>query len=334
MSTHAIEIVEISEIRCHPNADSLDVTSIWGWQCCVRRGDFGVGSRAIYIPPDYTVPTDRPQFAFLKSEHRDKERIRVRRLRGQLSQGLLIPVPKELDGLPTGSNVADALGVERYEPPIKSCPGGPDLFIGGPSGIYAPKFDVENYQRFASLFAHGEQVVITEKLHGANARYVFAPNKEGEPTFFCGSRTNWLKPEAPTPWWNAHKANPTIELWCRQNPLMVLFGEVFGQVQDLKYGSRNGQIFFAAFAALDQQRWLEWSELEDSCGRSGVNVVPVLHRGPFDEAKAYELAEGESSWPGALHQREGVVILPVPERIDLNVGRVCLKMVSNRYLER
>ena len=330
MSNHAIEVIEIGEVREHPNADQLDVTTVWGWQCCVRRGDFAPGSKAVYVPPDFIVPTTRPEFAFLKRENRDTERIRVKRLRGQLSQGLLIP----WDGdEAVGTDVCEQLGIERYEPPLRSIPGGEDLFIGGPSGLYTPKFDVENYQRYPGLFTAGEEVIITEKIHGANARYVWADSKDGEPMLFCGSRTNWVMPGKPTPWWNAHKANPNIEMWCRRNPGEILYGEVFGQVQSLRYGAKSSQIFFAAFAALDKNRWLEWDELRDSCSRVGVPVVPVLYRGPFNETEAYAMAEQDSSWPGAIHEREGVVILPVPERVDLNIGRVILKMVSNRYLE-
>ena len=58
---------------------------IWGYTACVAKGLFRPGDLAAYLPPDSLVP-DTPEFAFL-GEHR---RIKVRRLRGIYSQGLLI----------------------------------------------------------------------------------------------------------------------------------------------------------------------------------------------------------------------------------------------------
>ena len=62
--------------------------------------------------------------------------------------------------------------------------------------------------------------------------------------------------------------------------------------------------------------------------------MPIVHVGLFDETNAFELAEGDSLIEGAGHCREGVVIRPVKERTDLEIGRVQLKMVSNRYLAK
>lgn len=339
MSTHSIEIVELTEIEPHPNADRMELTRVWGWQCCIGKGQFRPGDRAIYIPPDYVVPR-RPEFEFLfRDPARTEERIRVKRLRGTLSQGLIIPVPDHLADRSVGTNVIEDLGVRRYEPPIPPVTGG--HFISPPQGVYAPKFDLENYQRYSDRFRPGEVVVITEKIHGANARYVWAEGMQ-----FCGSRTNWMAEDDRNIWWRALRATPAIGQWCEANPGMVLYGEVFGQVQDLKYGAGPSQLFFAAFAVLASNEWLSfpWA-FESVTDRSlatgvfyhGMNAglmwAPVLYIGALDPVHAAALAEGDSSWPGANHMREGVVITPLQERTDSEIGRVALKLVSNRYLE-
>ena len=59
-----------------------------------------------------------------------------------------------------------------------------------------------------------------------------------------------------------------------------------------------------------------------------------MYRGPFDLDVLAKHAEEESRWPGAGHISEGVVITPVQERTDATIGRVLLKLVSNRYLEK
>lgn len=335
MSTHRIDIVEIGEVKKHPNADSLGIVDMFGWQCCVGLKDFKQGDKAVYIEPDFSVNLSHPSFAFLKKEGSDKthERIKVRRFRGFLSQGLLIPVPPELADLPVGTNVIEQLGIIRYEPPEPKSTGGD--FVSGPSGLYSPKFDVENHQRYAHVFEPGEEIIATEKIHGCNSRYVMSKTQDGEWQQFCGSRTNWMKEDSKNVWWMAFRRNPTIGEWCKKHPETILYGECFGQVQKLKYGAGVNDVFFAIFGILEKNRWWDWDEIVASLvGFDGLKTVPLLYRGKLDMEILRNLAEGDSSWPKANHMREGVVIVPVVERTNMEIGRVCAKIVSNRYLEK
>lgn len=329
MSNHAIEIIEIGRIEPHPNADRMEITKVWGWQCCIGKGQFKSGDRAIYIPPDYEVP-NRDEFSFLFKDDKQKERIRVRRFRGELSQGLLIQVPGHIN-LPIGSNVIDRLGITRYDPPLLISTSG--IFIKGPD-LYCPKFDVENYQRYPDIIDDNEQVVVTEKIHGANARYVYAKNTNDEWTQFCGSRTNWLAEDEKNIWWKALRQHPEIGEWCKANPDKIIYGEVFGRVQKLRYGTGSNEVQFATFAVLDHQQWIDFEFAHKSVESYNIPWAPVLYVGPFDLKKCETLAELDSSWAGANHMREGVVIQTKSERWDSKIGRVCLKLVSNRYLEK
>ena len=123
-----------------------------------------------------------------------------------------------------------------------------------------------------------------------------------------------------------------LEAWLRHNQNLIVYGEVFGQVQNLKYGAKNGQIFFAAFDILRGNKWLDFDEAH----KIGAPLpwVPLIYRGAFDKEKILEFAEGDSSWADANHHREGVVIKPVHERTDYRIGRVQLKIVGNRYLSK
>lgn len=335
MSTHIVEIIEIGEIRPHPDSDRMAITSVYGWQCCIGKDQFKTGDRVVYCEPDYCVPLNREEFAFLRNEkNADKthERIRPRRLRGELSQGLLIKVPADLDHLPTGTNVIEQLGIIRYVPPIEATTGG--MFIGGPSGLYTPKFDVENYQRYGRVeFESNEEVVISEKIHGANGRFVYAKDSSGEWQQFCGTRENWVDEDDRNIWWLAFKQDPSIGAWCRANPEKLLYGEVAGRVGGYPYGAARNQVLFFAFAILDCNQWLDYPEFVASCNLHSVPTAPLLYHGPFDEKLAYEMAELDSAVTGALHHREGVVILPIKERRSNKIGRTILKIVGNRFLE-
>ena len=118
----------------------------------------------------------------------------------------------------------------------------------------------------------------------------------------------------------------------RHHQDLVVYGEVFGQVQNLKYGAKSGQVFFAAFDILRGNTWLDFEEAH----KIGAPLpwVPLVYRGPFDKEKIFEFAEGDSSYPLANHYREGVVVKPMHERTDPHIGRVQLKVVGNRYLSK
>lgn len=326
MSTHSVNIIEIAAILPHTNAERLEIVPVNGWQAVVKKGQFAPGDHAVYIEPDYTVPTARPEFAFLAKEGRERHRLKAVRLRGALSFGLLIPVPDELNSYPVGANVMASLGIERYEPPVKLARSDELPEAEWPQ-VYSSKFDVENIKKFPAVLQPGEPVIVTEKIHGANARYLSAGG-----IFYIGSRSNWLKPDVGHPWKRAAETDVRIQAWCEAHPGVVLYGEIYGAVQSLKYGTKQGEVRFAAFAALSAGEWLDTEQL---IADETLPTVPVVYRGPFDIDVIAAAAEADSSVPGAEpgHMREGVVIVPARERRNDDIGRVALKLISNRYWE-
>lgn len=326
MSTHNVQVVEIREVRPHDNAERLEIIPVGGWQAVVKKGMFKVGDRAVYIEPDYTVPTTRPEFSFLAKDGKDRHRLKAVRLRGVLSYGLLIPVPDELAGVPVSANVMEELGIERYEPPVTSA-GADDLPADQWPEVYSSKFDIESLQNHPGLFRDGESVIITEKIHGANARYVFSGD-----AFYIGSRTRWLKPDVNHIWKRAADRTPELEEFCRRFPGLVVYGEIYGSVQSLKYGAALGEVHFRAFAALDKGRWCDMGALFGLFDLHKVPTAPILYEGPFSEAVVKAIAEADSKLCDG-QMMEGVVITPVMDRRDDAIGRVALKHISARYWE-
>jgi len=159
MSSHSCDVVEV-KLEEHPNADALSIVRVGGYQCVVRTEDWQDGDLGVYIPPDSIVP-DAEQFAFLG----DHKRIKARKFRGMYSQGLLIPAPA---GAKAGDDLMEQLGIMHYEPPLPMSTGGEDA--KAPEGHF-PVYDVENFNKFNSILQPHDEVVITEKIHGASARY-------------------------------------------------------------------------------------------------------------------------------------------------------------------
>ena len=326
MSTHSVNIIEIDRVLPHPNADRLDIIPVGGWQAVTKKGQFAVGDRAVYIEPDYTVPTERAEFSFLAKPGKDRHRLKAVRLRGELSYGLLIPVPSELSDQPVGANVMGALSVTRWEPEVKLTMADELPQEQWPE-TFAPKFDVESYEKFPHVITAGEPVIATEKVHGANARYTFVNG-----VFHQGSRQRWLIPGGGHIWARAAANDPSIEQWCRANPAAVLYGEVYGNVQSLTYGLGKGEVRFVAFAACNYGRWIDQGDLFADLERAGVNTAPILFSGPFDHDHIKRLAEADSTIaPGQM--MEGVVVVPETERFHGSIGRVAVKVISNRYWE-
>lgn len=324
MSTHKVEVVRLGPIEKHPNADTLGVVQIWGYTAIIRLGEYAEDDLVAYIEPDYVVP-DTETFAFL----RDK-RIRAKRLRGIWSQGLVIRAP---DGASEGDDVMEALGIVRYEPPVKfnrfGGIKGENLDAEKPHESLAsiPKYDLENFRRYHTTFTEGELVHITEKLHGTNARYAWRDGR-----MWAGSRSFWRKPtDTPTDWWwCAIDQNPWIVDWCRAHEDVVLFGEVFGSVQDLTYGAKPGEFRFLAFDVFSGGRFIGAEDFRLAIAPKFR--VPLVHNGPIpDRGCLEELSRMDSTFGGIS---EGIVIKPHQERFDRTVGRVALKLVSDRYLER
>jgi RNA ligase (TIGR02306 family) len=377
VETHKVEIVPV-KLEKHPNADKLSVVKVYNFQVCVNTADWQGMEKAAYVQPDSVMP-DTPEYRFLKdtsSFRKEREeleamlaadhesdlcrldydqkskaleakidantkhlRITVKKLRGIISMGMLIPAP---EGAQIGDDVAEQLGITHYEPPVEHT--GDDV-APAPPLIYAPKYDVESVYRYANCFEAGEPVYVSEKLDGQNARFVTTwgeTHREDTPggqrqsvtpvNFHAGSRTEWKKEEGGSNWWKVLKENHWLNNWVLDNPDFVIYGEIFGWVQSLRYGAKPGELFFRAFDVMEGTEY--WDAEKFLADIPKEHRVPDLGIMPFDFEKLQALADGPSLIKGADHMREGIVIKPLKERKHWQLGRVMVKMVSNAYLEK
>jgi hypothetical protein len=231
----------------------------------------------------------------------------------------------------------------------------------GPN-IVSPKYDLEPFRRYGkTYFTTGEPVFITEKIDGANARYLFFDGR-----VWCGSRNNWKKefpsydhitveglvekgvpedrakelverlkskPVTRNIWWEVLRNSPTLEKFLISNPNWVVYGEVFGNL-GTKYGIPTNR--FAGFDILTPEGWMPSVEAYDRLEDAGVEHAPILHGNfPFDFDAVCEMAEGYTVIPGAKKVvREGCVISPLTERRDPRLGRIKMKSVGVGYLSQ
>lgn len=324
-STHRVDVVRLNPEK-HPNADSLVIQRVFGYQVCLRAEDWEGIELGAYVQPDSVVDTDRPEFSWLKGSPHFRSltdgdnryhRVCAMRLRGVISYGLMVPAPF---GSVEGEDVSDLLGVTRYQPTLlcEHATEAPDC--------YCKDYDLEAFERYShEIFKQDEDVLCFEKLDGVNSRYVYTDRMH------VGSKTIWFKPGMEGEILTKY---PQIQKFCVENPKHVLYGEIIGysgHKTKRRYGLSAGEIDFYLFDILKGTEFLSWEVVEVLAKKYEIKVVPLVARLPFDFDKVKALADGASLIPNANHKREGIVVRPSIERIEL-VGRAVLKIVSGKAL--
>jgi len=263
-----------------------------------------------------------------------------------------------------GEDVSERLGITHYAPPEPEdlggeCERGPQYhrfpkslkgwfyyllrFIGidlnGKTGGQnekapdnaRPIYDVDALKNYKNAFELEERVLITEKIHGSNARYTFEGGK-----MFAGSRKLWKKSTSKCIWRKVLEQHPLIQQWCREHEGYTLYGEVCPTQDGYNYGCKPGEVRFFIFDILTPDgRWAEYSEWPDLLPEElDQYTVPVLYSGAYDERAVNLVVDGHSHVLGANHIREGVVIRPYTSRHVYGLGRLQLKVVSNEFLAK
>ncbi|MFF3332112.1 RNA ligase (ATP) [Streptomyces sp. NPDC002888] len=340
---------EVLTVHEHPNADALELAQVGLYRAVVAKGAYRTGEAAVYIPEQSVLPPELIEELGLTGRLAggNADRVKAVRLRGELSQGIVCR-PKALTEFDLGraaregTDFAALLGITKWVPPVPPMMNGevesaPELL---------PWVDIENFQRFPGIFSPGEDVVLTEKLHGSACllTYVAGEGRVYVSSKGFGAKSLALAEDPRNLYWRAVLGHGVAEAAARLAERLGarrvgIFGEVYGAgVQDLTYGAdgRRDTLGYAVFdvsAEIDGQvRWLDAAELL----AGELPLVPRLFEGPYDIDRVLEVAGGRETVSGrGLHLREGVVIRPRSERYSaVTGGRAIAKAVSPAYLTR
>ena len=98
----------------------------------------------------------------------------------------------------------------------------------------------------------------------------------------------------------------------------------------------NGKYTYAVFdvyvGKARHGRYLNYDELKEFCSECNLKMVDILYRGPFSMEKVKEYTDGfDTIGTNPKQIREGIVIKPLNERWDDEIGRVMVKSVSEVY---
>ncbi|MDJ0366591.1 RNA ligase (ATP) [Hymenobacter sp. H14-R3] len=330
-------IRKVAELKPIAGADLIELALVDGWQCVVKKNELAVGDLAVYCEVDSLLPVQE-RFEFLRTSSYKKLptgaegfRLKTMRLRGQLSQGLLLPLAV-LGPLATppleGDDVTDLLGITKYDPPL------PAALSGVAKGVFPawlPKTDEERIQNCWADLPKDADYVITEKLHGTSATFYL---RDGE--FGLCSRNLDLLPDAGGLYTDVAVAldvEAKIRAYAAatgRSAGLALQGEIIGEGINGNYYRIAGRQLFLFNVFDEATGYLPPAAASLAVQHMGLQEVPVLdaaYRLPATCAAALAQAEAASIF---MEQpvREGIVLRHYPA----SGPRVSCKIISNQHL--
>ena len=335
-------------ISCSKN---LGVTQVYGYQVVVNMqylqdNGIGEGALAVYVPVGAVSDGSCGLVSAITSP------LKAKAFYGVTSEGLLLPWVDVLSYLQSkgfsagaiqklavlGKDVAPVLGLYKPLPPVCGVTGGGAQ--GGPAG-FNKYTSLEHYKRYPNVLVVGEEVIVTEKLHGTSARYGLIDGQ-----WCIGTKRTFMGPslaslQGQNVWqvvWHTHNMHDKLQTLqgMFKGANVAIYGEIVGaNIQNLAYGHVQPQLYVYDIAV--DGNYLPWYVYEGVCtrdvvGNLGLLNVPFIYKGPWYPQQLLGLAEGDTLLNNGACMREGFVVEPATPRWHPDVGRVKLKVVGQQYL--
>lgn len=322
-----------------PGADAIEVAHVLGWKLVVNKGNFKVGDKCVYFEVDSYLPVDDKRYEFLRSSsYRNNEfmgegfRIRTITLRGQLSQGLALPLSQfpELGDVNVGDDVSEALRVKKWDMPEVTGPVGTQKGLK-PYGI--PTTDETRVQSMDVLRTAllGKPYYISTKMDGTSCTIYCIHGEVG----VCGRNFEY-KDDGKSIMWDYFYRENIPERLKAYGKDIVLQGEFCGPtIQKNRIGLRT--FTWYVFNVFDADMHL--LPLDDAlkiCEELKLTHVPIEERGDsfnYTLDELLERARGKYELSG--RPKEGIVIRPLTPEWSNDLGKaLSFKVLNNDFLKK
>ena len=352
MSRKLATVETILDIQPILDADASDVATVRGWSVVVKKDEFIVGQKCIFFEVDSWMPVELAPFLVKHKEPREYmgvkgERLRTAKLRGQLSQGLVLDPHKIMSHdqahlLPIGTDMTERLNIQLYEKPVAACLAGQ---VRGSFPSFIPKTDQERIQNIKNYFEKylDLEFEITEKLDGSSCTIY---NKMNDPEVgvdhdfgVCSRNLDLAEDENNSFWKVAHKFK-LREILKELNLSIAMQGELIGEgIQGNKYKLRLQDLRIFDIYDIDKRRHLtsnERLEILDKINlilnKKGENLfhaplLGILKLKDFTFEALLAFAEDTSKLADTT--REGIVC---KSKELVNGQTISFKVISNRFL--
>ena len=332
-------VKKIDAIEPIENADAIEVAVIGGWKVVVKKGEFSVDDLAIYVEIDSWVPHHIAPFLSKGKEPREYnsvkgERLRTVRLRGQISQGLLLPLsvlPHSLGyqySAPEGDDVTEWLGIQKWEAPIPACLAGS---VRGNFPSVIPKTDQERIQNLCTELAqwNSESLTweVTEKLDGSSMTVYCLQQADAYDSGVC-SRNLDLKRDENNTFWKVAIREQLIEKLQSTGKNLAIQGELIGEgIQNNPYSIRGHEFFLFDVYDITEGRYFTPEQRRNLAKELDIKHVPVyLDRSSVNCSIQELLIEAESKSHFNIDtEQEGLVF-------KCNEKEISFKVISNKFL--
>jgi RNA ligase (TIGR02306 family) len=333
-----VTIRKVKNILPIENADLIVLANIDGWQCVVRKSEFKISDMGIFFEIDSLLPIQE-RYEFLRKSCYKKLfdgtegfRLKTMKLKGKLSQGLLLPLSMfpEIQNPESGIDYAEILKVVKYEPPL------PAQLTGIAKGLFPSfikKTDQERIQNLPEYFEKYKNMEfeMSEKENGSSATFYCLDGVFG----YC-SRNLELKEEGENTYYKIALELGLKEIFLRLQLNIAIQGEVVGEginKNTLKIKGAEFHVF--DIYDIDKRRLL-LPEERMSLIKNNPNLkhIPILNSNvkifqickTMDEILEY--AKGKS-FLNPQTEREGLVFKSVELE---NNQSISFKVVNNDYL--
>lgn len=347
-------IQTISAIERIEGADAIEKARVLGWWVVVKRGEHQPGDRVVYCEIDSLLP-ERPEFEFLrKGCYRPAIlgtagtillpagfRIKTAKLRGQVSQGICFPLSILPPGSPTeaGADVTALLGIVKFDPPLPASMSGR---VRGAFPGFLPKTDETRVQVLEPVLARhrGKTFYFTEKLDGTSFTAFYRQAREGTAEQFgvC-SRNQWLDETDLDNTMCRLAAELDLgrklaEAGARLGFDLAIQGEIIGPgIQKNKYGLKKAELHVFNVIDLERCQLVDHARMLAIAGELGLRAVPQLGTLVLEHSvdQLVELSMGHSVLAPRV-PREGIVLRPLVDENDPDLGRLSFKAINPKFL--
>ncbi len=279
-------IQTILELKPIENADAIECAVILGWEVVVKKDEFNVGDKCVFFEIDSILPNEE-RYSFLGDPRKDLNGYRLKsiRLRGQLSQGLALPLsafefPVDFE---VDTDLTETLLVRKYEPPVPEEAG-----AKASSSVWEiSKTDEPRYQSNLKVISkmQAEEYYASVKLDGTSTT-VICNIEDGEPVInVCGRNICYMEAPHNKYWAVAMRyemKEKMLEYYITHGKRLAFQGELIGpKIQGNKMGlSENDLYIFNVFIAEGKAPFIQ---LDLDCAldivkEMGMKFVPIIER--------------------------------------------------------
>lgn len=331
---------KIAEIKSIPNADRIVAYRVGGWWVVDQKNLYQIDDLVVYVSIDAWVPHELAPFLSKGTEPREYqgvrgERLRTVKLKGQVSQGLLLPLNDLLkmkyDGnsvVVEGDDVSEMLGIQKWEAPV------PARLAGEINGVFPnfiPKTDqerVQNLSKELNEWTHSDYTwELTEKLDGSSMTAYMMNDKFG----VC-SRNYDLKESDTNSFWQVARMQQLENVLRSLGTNIALQGELVGEgIQSNPYNIRGQQFYIFDIYNIDKGEFLSAADRQLFARNFNMNHVPIIDsdfrlnkNSSIDDL--LEMADGQARLSKNKVDREGIVF-----KCNQN-PQLHFKAISNKFL--